>query len=235
MNNLTFGGFIDLRKIVTAKEGIIFDVELEESLLAENRKIASDNRETLKKHKIKTVDVMGSIGSGKTSIIELFVERLKGRKRVAVIEGDLTTTIDSDRIAKHGVEVIQINTGKECHLDANLVKGALEELNLNDLDIIFIENVGNLICPAEFPLGSDKRLVVISVTEGPYMVVKHPFIFMEADVVAINKIDLAEHMNVNVSQLEGDVKKINPKANVVRVSCKKEIGINKVFSALGFA
>ena len=234
MNNLTFGGFIDLRKIVTAKEGIIFDIELEESLLAENRKIALDNREKLKKHKIKTVDVMGSIGSGKTSIIELFVERLKGRKRVAVIEGDLTTTIDSDRIAKHGVEVIQINTGKECHLDANLVKGALEELNLNDLDIIFIENVGNLICPAEFPLGSDKRLVVISVTEGPYMVVKHPFIFMEADVVAINKIDLAEHMNVNVSQLEGDVKKINPKAKVIRVSCKKEIGIDKVLSAFRF-
>lgn len=224
-----------MRKVVTAKDGIIFDIELEESLLAENRKIALDNRETLKKHKIITVDVMGSIGSGKTSIIELFVERLNGRKRVAVIEGDLTTTIDSDRIAKHGVEVIQINTGKECHLDANLVKGALEELDLIDLDIIFIENVGNLICPAEFPLGSDKRLVVISVTEGPYMVVKHPFIFMEANVVAINKIDLAEHMNVSVSQLERDVEKINPKAKVVRVSCKNMIGIDKVLSALGFA
>ena len=224
-----------MRKVVTAKDGIIFDIELEESLLAENRKIALDNRKILKKHKIITVDVMGSIGSGKTSIIELFVENLKDRKRVAIIEGDLTTTIDSDRIAKHGVEVIQINTGKECHLDANLVKGALEELNLNDLDIIFIENVGNLICPAEFPLGSDKRLVVISVTEGPYMVVKHPFIFMEADVVAINKIDLAEHMNVNVSQLERDVEKINPKAKVVRVSCKNMIGIDKVLSALGFA
>jgi hydrogenase nickel incorporation protein HypB len=224
-----------LRKVITAKEGIIFDIELEESLLAENCRIALHNRETLKKHKISTVDVMGSIGSGKTSIIELFVEKLKGRKKVAVIEGDLTTTIDSDRIAKHGVEVIQINTGKECHLDANLVKGALKELDLNNLDIIFIENVGNLICPAEFPLGSDKRLVVISVTEGPYMVVKHPFIFMEADVVAINKIDLAEHMNVNVSQLERDVEKINPKAKVVRVSCKNEIGIDKVLSALGFA
>jgi len=224
-----------LRKVVTAKEGVIFDVELEESLLAENRKIALDNRETLKKHNITTVDVMGSIGSGKTSIIELFVEKLKDGKRVAVIEGDLTTTIDSDRIAKHGVEVIQINTGKECHLDANLVKGALEELNLNNLDIIFIENVGNLICPAEFPLGSEKRLVVISVTEGPYMVVKHPFIFMEADVVAINKIELAEPMDVNVSNLEKDVKKINPKAKVVRVSCKKKVGIDKVLSALGFA
>lgn len=224
-----------MRKVVTAKEGVIFDVELEESLLAENRKIALDNRETLKKHNITTVDVMGSIGSGKTSIIELFVEKLKDGKRVAVIEGDLTTTIDSDRIAKHGVEVIQINTGKECHLDANLVKGALEELNLNNLDIIFIENVGNLICPAEFPLGSEKRLVVISVTEGPYMVVKHPFIFMEADVVAINKIELAEPMDVNVSNLEKDVKKINPKAKVVRVSCKKKVGIDKVLSALGFA
>lgn len=219
---------------MTAKDGIIFDIELEESLLAENRKIASVNKEMLKKHKIITVDVMGSIGSGKTSIIELFVEKLKGKRKVAVIEGDLTTTIDSDRIAKHGVEVIQINTGKECHLDANLVKGALEELDLNNLDIIFIENVGNLICPAEFPLGSDKRLVVISVTEGPYMVVKHPFIFMEADVVAINKIDLAEPMNVSVSQLERDVEKINPKAKVVRVSCTNMIGIDNVLSALGF-
>ena len=232
---MRFGGFVVLRKVVTAKEGIIFDIELEESILAENRKIASDNRETLKKHNIIAIDVMGSIGSGKTSIIELFVEKLKGRRKVAVIEGDLTTTIDSDRIAKHGVEVIQINTGKECHLDANLVKGALEELNLNELDLIFIENVGNLICPAEFPLGSDKRLVVISVTEGPYMVVKHPFIFMETDIVAINKIDLAEPMNVNVSQLERDVKKINPKAKVVRVSCKNKIGIDKVLSAFGFA
>jgi len=231
---MRFGGFVVLRKVVTAKEGIIFDIELEESVLAENRKIASDNREILKKHNIITIDVMGSIGSGKTSIIELFVEKLKDRRKVAVIEGDLTTTIDSDRIAKHGVEVIQINTGKECHLDANLVKGALEELNLNELDLIFIENVGNLICPAEFPLGSDKRLVVISVTEGPYMVVKHPFIFMEADVVAINKIDLAEPMNVNVSQLERDVEKINPKAKVVRVSCKKKIRIDKVLSAFGF-
>jgi hydrogenase nickel incorporation protein HypB len=224
-----------LRKVVTAKEGVIFDIELEESLLAENRKIALENREALKKHNITTVDVMGSIGSGKTSIIELFVEKLKDGKKVAVIEGDLTTTIDSDRIAKHGVEVIQINTGKECHLDANLVKGALEELDLNNLDVIFIENVGNLICPAEFPLGSEKRLVVISVTEGPYMVVKHPFIFMEADVVAINKIELAEPMNVNVSNLEKDVKKINPKAKVARVSCKNKVGINKVLSALGFA
>ena len=232
---MRFGGFVVLRKVVTAKEGIIFDIELEESILAENRKIASDNRETLKKHNIIAIDVMGSIASGKTSIIELFVEKLKGRRKVAVIEGDLTTTIDSDRIAKHGVEVIQINTGKECHLDANLVKGALEELNLNELDLIFIENVGNLICPAEFPLGSDKRLVVISVTEGPYMVVKHPFIFMETDIVAINKIDLAEPMNVNVSQLERDVKKINPKAKVVRVSCKNKIGIDKVLSAFGFA
>jgi hydrogenase nickel incorporation protein HypB len=150
-----------------------------------------------------------------------------------VFKGDLTTTIDAELIARHGVETVAINTGKECHLDANLVRKALKNLNLKSLDILFIENVGNLICPSEFPLGSDKRIVVISVTEGPYMVVKHPFIFMEADVVAVNKMDLAEAMSVNIKQLEKDVKSINPKAVVVATNCRTGEGADRVAKALG--
>jgi hydrogenase nickel incorporation protein HypB len=176
---------------------------------------------------------MGAIGSGKTSLIEKLVQQLKGHHEIAVFKGDLTTTIDAELIARHGVKTVAINTDKECHLDANLVKKALLKLDLKKLDLLFIENVGNLICPAEFPLGSDKRVVVVSVTEGPYMVVKHPFIFMEADVVAINKVDLAKAMGVDVEQLEKDVKTINPKTAVVATNCRIGEGVGDVAKALG--
>jgi hydrogenase nickel incorporation protein HypB len=176
---------------------------------------------------------MGAIGAGKTSLIEKLVNSLKSRYRIAAFKGDLTTTIDAEIISRHNVQVVAINTGKECHLDANLVRKALQKLSLDSIDLLFIENVGNLICPAEFPLGSEKRLVMISVTEGPYMVVKHPFIFMDADVVTINKIDLASAMSVNVKNLEADVKRINPKAKVVSTNCRTGEGVDKVIKALG--
>jgi hydrogenase nickel incorporation protein HypB len=176
---------------------------------------------------------MGSVGSGKTSLIKSLISSLKRRYRIAVIEGDVTTTIDADLIAIEGVPAIQVNTGKECHLDANLIRKALNHMKLNELDLIFIENVGNLICPAEFPLGSDKRLVVISVTEGPYMVVKHPLMFHNADAVAINKADLAAAMEVNPAKLEQDIAMINPRASIVTTSCRNGLGIRDVANALG--
>jgi hydrogenase nickel incorporation protein HypB len=222
-----------MRNVVKAEEGEIFDVELSEDLLRANEELAAKNREILRIHGIRTIEVMGSIGSGKTSLIAEMVKRLKDAYRIAFIAGDLTTTIDSDRISGQGVEVVQINTGKECHLDANLIMKALKHLNLESLDLIFIENVGNLICPAEFKLGSEKRIVVVSVTEGPYMVVKHPFIFMEADVAVINKIDLAEAMGIDPSKLERDALTINPRIKVVRTSCRTGEGIDRVVEALG--
>jgi hydrogenase nickel incorporation protein HypB len=217
---------------IKAEEGEIFDIELEEDFLEKNRKIAEENKSLLKKYGIIAIDIMGSIGSGKTSLIERLIERLKTKYRIAVINGDLTTSIDSDIIKRHGVKVIQINTGKECHLDANLVRKALRKIDVQDIDILFIENVGNLICPADFPLGADKRIVVISVTEGPYMVVKHPFIFAEANVVVINKVDLAKAMDVDVKKLEDDVKSINPNAKVVKTNCRIGEGISEVIKAL---
>jgi len=218
--------------VVKAREGEIYDVELSEDLLKANRRLAEENKRFLHRNGVRAVDVMGSIGSGKTSLIEKLVQLLKSRYRIAVFKGDLTTTIDAELIARHGVETVAINTGKECHLDANLVKRALQKLELKRINLLFIENVGNLICPAEFPLGSDKRVVVVSVTEGPYMVVKHPFIFMEADVVAINKVDLAEAMKVDVKRLEKDVKTINPKAVVVATNCRSGEGVDGVVKAL---
>jgi len=221
-----------VKDVVKAEEGEIFDIELDVDILEANRKLATENKELLKKNGVKAIDVMGAIGSGKTSLIEKLVQHLKGKYRMAAFKGDLTTTIDAELIARHGVAVVPINTGKECHLDANLVKKALKRINLKDMDLLFIENVGNLICPAEFPLGSDKRIVVVSVTEGPYMVVKHPFIFMDADVVVINKIDLAQAMEVDVNKLENDAKAINPKAKVVATNCRSGEGIPSVIKAL---
>ena len=219
--------------VIKAEEGEVFDVELSEDLLKANQRLAEENKRFLQGNGVRAIDVMGSIGAGKTSLIEKLVGLLKTRYRIAVFKGDLTTTIDAELIARHGVETVAINTGKECHLDANLVKKALKKLDLKSIDLLLIENVGNLICPAEFALGSDKRVVVVSVTEGPYMVVKHPFIFMETDVVAVNKVDLAKAMEVSVKQLKKDVKTINPRAIVVATNCRTGEGIDDVAKALG--
>ncbi|UCC59175.1 MAG: hydrogenase nickel incorporation protein HypB [Candidatus Bathyarchaeum sp.] len=202
-------------------------------ILKVNKKLALKNRELLRKHKVKAIDVMGSIGAGKTSLIEKLVQALKKKYRIAVFKGDLTTTIDAERIGCHGVEVVAINTGRECHLDANLVARAVEKIRLEDIDLLFIENVGNLICPAEFPLGTEKRVVVVSVTEGPYMVVKHPFSFMDADVAVINKKDLAKVMKVDTKKLEMEVKEIKPDVKVVVTNALKGEGVEELVDALG--
>jgi len=221
------------KDVVKAGDDEIFDVELSEDLLKANQLLADENKRFLNQHGVRAIDVMGAIGAGKTSLIEKLVQLLKNRYKIAVFKGDLTTTIDAELIARHGVETVAINTGKECHLDANLVKKALQKLNLSNINLLFIENVGNLICPAEFPLGSDKRVVVISVTEGPYMVIKHPFIFLEADVVAINKVDLAGAMNVDIKKLGKDVTTINPNDVVAATNCRTGVGVEAVAKALG--
>ena len=221
-----------MKETVKAEEGEVFDIELNIDILKANQKLAEENRKLLQKNGVKAIDVMGAIGAGKTSLIEKLVETLKTKYRIAAFKGDLTTTIDAEQIARHGAEVVPINTGKECHLDANLVKKALKRLDLTKIDLLFIENVGNLICPAEFPLGSQKRIVIISVTEGPYMVIKHPFIFADADVVVINKTDLAKAMQVDAKKLEENVKTINPKAQVAFTNCRTGEGISTVIEAL---
>jgi len=221
-----------VRDVVKADEGEIYDIELSKDLIEENERIAIENKSLLGAYGIKTIDVMGSIGTGKTTLISSLVQKLKGKYRIAAIAGDLTTTIDADLIARHGVEVVQINTGKECHLDANLVRKAIRKIDLSKINLLFIENVGNLICPAEFPLGSDSRIVVISLTEGPNIVVKHPFVFINSDIVVINKMDLIDVLDVDVRRLERDINEINPKIRVVKASCKNGTGIMETIEAL---
>lgn len=224
---------IDEGEPIKSVQGEVMDVEVEEDLLALNKRIALENRALLDKHGVKAIDFMGSLGSGKTSIIEALVEALRDKYRMAVIVGDVATSIDADRISRHGVRAIQINTGRECHLDAQLVRRALQLLDLKSIDLLFIENVGNLICPADFPLGAHVRVVVVSVSEGSDMIVKHPTSFIGADVVVINKIDVAEAFNVDLMKFVNDLKEINTKAKVVFMSAKRHMGLDDLIRALG--
>jgi len=206
----------------------IYDIELEHSLLEANTKLAEANRALLDQHCVSAIDVMGAIGSGKTTLISKLVERLKASLDVAVFNGDATVASDTELIARQGVPVVQIATVNGCHLDANLIGKALKQLDLKTLDLIFIENIGNLICPAEFPLGSRSRVVVVSVTEGPWMIRKHPHMFLGADLVVINKVDLAAVMEVDVDQLVQDVHTLKPGIRVIPASCKSGAGLGEI-------
>jgi hydrogenase nickel incorporation protein HypB len=219
-------------RIVKTRGQEIFDIELEKDLLAKNKSLARENRKRFDQSNILAIDVMGSIGSGKTSLIKAILRKLRMGAKAAVIAGDLTTTIDAERIETEGARVIQVNTGKECHLDANLIRQALDKLRLDGVKVLLIENVGNLICPGEFPLGAHKRLVVTSVTEGPYTLMKHPYIFREADLIVLNKIDLARAMRVNPSGLLRDAYRINPQAPFIKVNALTGKGISEVINAL---
>jgi len=211
---------------------VTLEIEPGVNILELNKQLAKKNQELLRRHNVQAIDIMGSIGAGKTSLIEKLVQKLKQKYRIAVFKGDLTTTIDAERIKRHGVKVITINTGRECHLDANVVRRAIERISLDDIDLLIIENVGNLICPAEFPLGTNKRVVVVSVTEGPYMIVKHPFTFMNADVMVINKKDLAEIMKIETKLLEKQVKAIKPDVTVVVTNAINGEGIEELAKSL---
>jgi len=206
----------------------IYDIELEHSLLEANEKLARENRALLDCHGITAVDFMGAIGSGKTTLITRLVAMLRERCGVAVFNGDATTCADADPIAAMGVQVVQIATVNGCHLDANVVGKALRGIELDGLRLLMIENIGNLICPAEFPLGSKARVVVISVTEGPYMVRKHPHMFLGAAAVVINKIDLAEAMGISVEALANDVHALKPDIRVIPASCKTGAGLDEI-------
>jgi hydrogenase nickel incorporation protein HypB len=219
-------------KEVVKGEEVSLEIEPGMDILEVNKQLAQKNMELLKKHDVQAIDIMGSIGAGKTSLIEQLVQKLKQKYRIAVFKGDLTTTIDADRIGRHGVKVVTINTGRECHLDANVVARAVERISLQEIDLLIIENVGNLICPAEFPLGTDKRVVVVSVTEGPYMIVKHPFTFMTADVMVINKKDLAETMKIDTRQLETQAKDVKPDLKVAVTNALSGEGVEELIKAL---
>ncbi|RLI86299.1 MAG: hydrogenase accessory protein HypB [Archaeoglobales archaeon] len=202
------------------------EVDAEVDLLEENRRLAEENRKILRERGITTINVMGAIGSGKTLLIEKTVESLKDFK-VGAILGDVIAKDDYKRVARHGVRAIPLNTGKECHLDAHLVHHALEDFDLDGLDVLFIENVGNLICPVDFDLGEDYRVVMVSVTEGDDVVSKHPEIFRLADVIIINKVALADAVEADVEKMFNDARRLNPKAKIIKMDLKRDVGFDE--------
>ncbi len=203
------------------------EININFDILEANRKAARNNRHTLEQFGITGFNIMGAIGSGKTMLIEKTVKRLRTVYRIGAMAGDVVARLDASRFEKLGIPVVGLNTGKECHLDAHLVKHGLDELPLESLDILFMENVGNLICPTDYELGEHKRIVIVSVSEGDDIVEKHPLIFGTADLIIVNKIDIAESVDADADKMVRDARIINPRIDVIKMSLKKCTGFDK--------
>lgn len=210
----------------------IADVEIQHDIMVANRKLARQNQRIMDQKKVFSVDVLGAIGSGKTSLIESLIDHMD--QKIGVIAGDVISKYDAGRFESHNVPVVGLNTGKECHLDAHLVEHALHDLPLEGIDLLFIENVGNLICPVDFDLGSHLRMVVISVSEGDDTVEKHPLIFQDADLVVINKVDIADAVGASVEKMVDDVKQLNPDVQVILSSLKLGKGLDEIIAAIEY-
>jgi hydrogenase nickel incorporation protein HypB len=202
------------------------EVTIGADLIQKNEELALKNRDLLDEHNVKAFNIMGAIGSGKTMLIEHAIEKLKGEYKCAVFAGDVIARYDAQRFEEKGTLAVPLNTGKECHLDAHMVGHALEKLNLDNIDLLFIENVGNLVCPADFVLGEHMRIVVVSVTEGDDTIAKHPMIFRISDAVVVNKVDIAEYVDVDPDKMLKDAGRINPKIDAVKTSCKTGEGLD---------
>ena len=196
-------------------------------VLQKNEEAALANRDLFAASGLLALNLMSAPGAGKTSVLEVTIRRLGGSVRTGVIEGDLQTTYDADRIRALGVPAHQINTITSCNLDARMVRRALDEFPVDGLDILFIEKVGNMICPAAFDLGEQQRVVVYSVAEGADKPKKYPVLFHRASVVLINKIDLLPYTGVDLEELRGNVLEVNPEAVVMALSCRTEEGFDE--------
>jgi hydrogenase nickel incorporation protein HypB len=201
-------------------------------VLKANDKLAEKNKKLLDKNNVLAINFMGAIGSGKTTLIERTITELGDKYRIAVIAGDVIADMDAGRIAKLGVTTIPVNTGRECHLDAKLVEKALKSIDLKNIDILLMENVGNLICPADYQLGEHLRIVVVSVTEGDDIVLKHPVIFKSTDIAIIHKKDLAEAVFASTEKMEVDARHLNPDIPVLKTSIHDNESMDKWFSTL---
>jgi hydrogenase nickel incorporation protein HypB len=198
-------------------------------VLQVNQAIAQENQERFDKNRILALNLMSSPGAGKTQILEKTVEFLGKELKFAAIEGDVATSNDAERLARYDIPVVQITTesfGGACHLDANMVKEAASKIDLSSVDVLFIENIGNLICPAEYELGEHKRVIVLSLTEGEDKPTKYPVAFRNADILLINKIDLLDHLDLDLELLLQNSRKINPNMQVHQISAKTGAGMD---------
>ena len=202
-----------------------------EGVLDANDALASANRERFDRAGNYVVNMMSSPGAGKTALLERTLEALRHGPRIGILEGDVQTTLDADRLARFHVPLVQVNTdpgfGGECHLDANMVRSGIEELPLDDVDVLIIENVGNLVCPAEFKVGEDARVMVFSVTEGEEKPLKYPLMFRSADLVLVNKVDLLQYLDFDLEQFLGNLEAVNPGVQHVLTSARTGQGVEE--------
>ncbi|MBN1374809.1 MAG: hydrogenase nickel incorporation protein HypB [Dehalococcoidia bacterium] len=207
-------------------------INIMQDVLQANDRIAAENRELFKKNRNLVLNLISSPGAGKTLLLEKTAEKLAGKLRLGVVVGDIETTRDADRIAKYNIPAVQLTTGTACHLDANMVASALPHLPLDKIDILVVENVGNLVCPAEFIVGEDCKIMILSVTEGDEKPLKYPLIFRESALMLINKIDLVQYTNFNLEEAKANARKVNPDINIIEISCTNNTGLDEWISWL---
>ncbi len=200
-------------------------VKVATKILEANDRIARENRKIFDGAGVFVVNLMSGPGAGKTSLLEKTLAKKDGL-RIGVIEGDIAGSDDAERIEKFGAPVVQINTGGACHLDANMISDVLGDLPLNELDLLFIENVGNLVCPAEFKVGEDMKVMLLSIAEGHDKPLKYPLMFQESSALVINKIDLAPYVDADVSKIRKDALSLNPGLKMFEVSCRTGEGLD---------
>ena len=196
-------------------------------ILEANDRIAAENRKLFHESGVYVINLMSAPGAGKTSLIERTIKELSIELKIGVIEGDIAGTDDAKRIAKLGIPVVQINTGGACHLDANMINEVIAALPLKDLNLLIIENVGNLVCPAEFKVGEDMKVMLLSIAEGDDKPLKYPLMFQESSALLLNKIDLLPYTNASIEKIKKNSLSLNPKLKIFEVSCKTGEGINK--------
>jgi hydrogenase nickel incorporation protein HypB len=201
-------------------------VPLAERVLEANDEVAADNRAELERRGIFSIDLIGAPGSGKTAILEATLRALRGRRRPAVLVGDLATRRDGDRLARWCDKVVQISTGQGCHLEANQVRDALAQIDLDSVDVLFIENVGNLICPVGFDLGQASTVGLFSLTEGDDKAAKHPYLVEAADLILLNKVDLLPYLSFDRPAFQADVRLLNPRVPILDVSATTGEGLD---------
>jgi len=208
-------------------------INVVKNVLDASNRIAGDNRSLFDAKNIYAINLMSSPGAGKTTLVERMIDALKSSYRIAVIEGDIQDTCDAERVAAHGVPAVQINTGGSCHIDGNMVREALQSLNLDALDFLIVENVGNLVCPAEFSVGENIKIMLLSTPEGADKPSKYPLMFHESAALIINKTDLLPYVDFDMDKAKRVSAAINPKLEIFEVSCKTSQGLERFFNWLG--
>ena len=202
------------------------------NILEANDRIAQENRAIFDEKGLMVINLMSSPGAGKTCLLEKTIDALKDDLRIGVIEGDVQSSQDAERIAKSGIPVVQINTGGACHLDGNMIRDTFQEFNFDALDLLVVENVGNLVCPAEFKVGEDFKAMILSVTEGDDKPSKYPLMFHESKVLLINKIDLLPYVDCSIEKIRKEALKINPNMTIFEISCKTGEGLETWYAWL---